>query len=332
MTSDRYREAGVDLTAAETTVERIGKAVRSTHDERVISEHGSFGGLFRLDTPEATETLVASSDGVGTKTKVATALGRYRGLGEDLVNHCLNDILTQGAEPLFFLDYLASSRLDPQVVEEVVAGIAAACRASGMPLLGGETAELPGVYRAGELDIVGTVVGRRAYPYLSQVRPARPGDRLLALASGGLQTNGFSLARTVLEGRYQQPFSGTTVGAALLAPHRSFLTAVRPLLTAGIPVGLAHVTGGGIPGNLPRALPPTVGARVHLGSWEVPEIFAEIERQGAVPPADMRAVFNLGVGFIVVCPAERIGEARKRCPEPLSEIGEVVAAPGVRFV
>lgn len=326
-----YRRAGVDLGAAEQTMQRITSLVESTYTPGVLRGIGAFGGLFALPEGIDRPVLVASTDGVGTKTMVASALGRLRGIGRDLVNHCVNDILVQGARPLFFLDYVASAALDPAAVAEVVAGVAAACRENGAALLGGETAEMPGVYRDGELDVVGTIVGIAPRDALVDGAAVRPGDALLALESGGLQTNGFSLARAVLAGSYHQPLDGGTVGDALLAPHRSFLRPVRTLLDAGLVRGLAHITGGGLPGNLPRALPDGLGAELRPGSWPVPAIFERIARDGGVDAAEMRRVFNLGVGFVAIVPAAEVERARALVDEPLHRIGTVVEGRGVRF-
>ena len=325
----RYRDAGVDLDAADAALARIRASVESTYTDRVMKGLGAFGGLFRAgDLPER-PVLVASTDGVGTKTRVAAALGRVRGIGRDLVNHCVNDVLVQGARPLFFLDYLASARLDPERVAAVVDGIASACREANMPLLGGETAEMPGVYAEGELDVVGTLIGVAGEDRLLDGSAIRDGDVVLGLASHGLQTNGFSLARRILEGHLHDPMpDGRTVGEHLLDEHRSFLPAVAPLLDAGLVRGAAHVTGGGLPGNLPRVLPDGLGALVD-GVWDEPPVFGRIRELGAVDEAEMRRVFNLGVGFVVAVAPEDRDEAFARCPEPLFDVGRVVAGDGV---
>lgn len=327
--SRAYRDAGVDLDAADAAVEGFREAVAATYDERVLAGVGAFGGLFAPRELPAEPVLVASTDGVGTKTMVATACGRLGGLGFDIVNHCVNDILVQGAEPLFFLDYVASARLDPEVVGEVVRSAAEACRAVGIPLLGGETAEMPGVYQPGELDVVGTVVGLVDRAGIIDGSAIREGDRVLALASGGLQTNGFSLARQVLDGSFDEPFGGGTVGEALLVPHRSYLAAVRPLLREGLVRGMAHVTGGGIPGNLARVLPEGLGAAVRPGSWPVPPIFELIRERGGVSQAEMHRVFNMGAGFLLVVAANRVADARRLCQEELFEVGEITRGAGV---
>jgi len=334
--AQRYAAAGVDLQASDETMRRIGAAVRSTYTPNVLQGIGAFGGLFALPSDVPNPVLVASTDGVGTKTMLATALGRLDTIGRDIVNHCVNDILVQGARPLFFLDYVASSRLEPAQVAAVVDGIASACREAGMALLGGETAEMPGVYAQGELDLVGTIVGVVSRDRIVSGAEVEAGDVLLSLASGGLQTNGFSLARQVLGHRLGEPMHpggrlGETVGDALMAPHRSFLPALTPLLEAGLVRAAAHVTGGGIPGNLPRVLPTGLGAEIDPTAWERPAIFELIARTGEIDEVEMRQVFNLGVGMIVVVRANDVAAAQALCPEPLTPIGSVTAGRGVRF-
>lgn len=328
-----YREAGVDLASADDALRRVKVLVESTYTPGVVRGLGAFGGLFEVPAGMRRPVLVASTDGVGTKTVLAARRRAYRGIGRDLVQHCVNDILVQGAEPLFFLDYVASSKLEPAVTAEVVEGVAEACRVNGAALLGGEMAEMPGVYREGELDVVGTVVGIVERDAVVDGSRVEEGDRVLALASGGLQTNGYSLARRVLADDLDEPFEGGTVTDALLAPHRSFLPALRPLLARpGLVRAMAHVTGGGLPGNLPRSLPDGMGAVLERGSWPVPAIFDLIRERGHVPEAEMARVFNLGVGFVVVVAPGRAEEARSLCAEPLLPIGAVEAGSGVRFV
>jgi phosphoribosylformylglycinamidine cyclo-ligase len=325
----RYADAGVDLDRAERAMDRIGDAVRETYDDRVLAGIGAFGGLF-AHAGAADGVLVASTDGVGTKTVLAAAAGRLRGVGSDLVHHCINDILVQGAEPLFFLDYVAAAVLIPERVAELIGGVADACKATGMPLLGGETAEMPGVYRDGEFDLVGTIVGHVRRPDLITGAKVRAGDRLLGLASGGLQTNGFSLARAALGERLADPLGPGTVLDALLAPHRSFLPAIRPLLAVGLIRAMAHITGGGLPGNLPRTLPEGLGARLEPESWREPAIFGALRAAGVLE-GEMRSAFNLGIGYVIACAPERVSEAQALCPEPLIEIGGVVPGAGVTF-
>jgi phosphoribosylformylglycinamidine cyclo-ligase len=290
-------------------------AVCATYGPEVLLGIGAFGGLYDaaalkgMDAP----VLVASTDGVGTKTKLASALGRYDTIGQDIVNHCINDILVQGAQPLFFLDYIASGQLDPEMVAAVVGGCAMACRVAGCALLGGETAEMPGVYAPGEFDLVGTIVGVVERAQAIDGSCIRPGDAVLGLASSGLHTNGYSLARRVLEG---QDLRGAPagleipLGEALLTPHRSYLGAVGALRAVGIDVkGLAHITGGGLVDNPPRILPEACALRLDWGSWPIPPLFGLIQRLGRVSRDEMAHVFNLGLGMLVVLPAEQVTAA-----------------------
>lgn len=313
-----YRSSGVDIDAGHDVVRRIRALARETRTPGVLSDLGSFGGLFAIDPSGRDDTvLVASADGVGTKLKVAFLARRHDTVGEDLVNHCVNDILVQGATPLFFLDYLATGRLAPEVAVAVVEGIARGCRANGCALLGGETAEMPGFYADGEYDLAGFIVGRVARSAVIDGRAIAPGDVFVGLSSSGLHTNGYSLARKIAFetlGCSVDTFVdelGTTVGEALLAPHRSYLPALRPLLErrssapGGGPLlkGLAHVTGGGITDNLPRILPPGVGARIDTRAWQVPPIFKWLGAGGHVPHDDMYRTFNMGIGMIAACTA-----------------------------
>lgn len=329
-----YARAGVDLTRSDAALAQISAAVRSTYTPQVLAGIGSFGGLLDASFLKAygAPVLVASTDGVGTKTQVAAALGRFEGLGEDIVHHCINDILVQGARPLIFLDYLAASRLEPTVIATIVEGMARACRESGTVLLGGETAEMPGVYREGSLDVVGTIIGIAERETLITGAAIRPGDKVLALASNGLHTNGYSLARQLLAEAYHEPLGNTTVGEALLAPHRSYLGPITALQHKLAIRGLAHITGGGIPGNLPRILPEGLGAEIQLGSWPVPEIFALIAARGQVAPEEMYRVFNMGAGMLIVVAPEDEAAAIAHCPEPLYPIGQIVARPGVQLL
>ncbi len=334
-----YQSAGVDLDRADQAKERLRRLVASTRDENTLSELGSFGGLY-LVPPEAREpVLVSSADGVGTKLKLAFATGRHDTVGQDLVNHCVNDILVQGARPLFFLDYLATGELDESVVHDVVAGVARACAENGCALLGGETAQMPDFYAAGEYDLAGFVVGWVERDALLDGSRVRAGDVLIALESSGLHTNGYSLARRIVSERMRLspadgfPGSGKTVADVLMAVHRSYLRAVAPEL--GHISALAHVTGGGIPGNLPRALPTGLGAVVRKSSWEVPPVFRELAAAGGVEEEEMFRVFNMGVGMIVAArPAAvdhllaqfgAMGEAAWVC-------GAVEPGEGVRLV
>jgi len=303
-----YKASGVDIDAGNETVRRIKLLARSTFTPGVLSELGSFGALFRLDRERYAEpVLVSSADGVGTKLKVAFMTGRHDTVGADLVNHCVNDILVQGAEPLFFLDYLATGRLAPDVAAEVIAGVARGCRENGCALVGGETAEMPGFYADGEYDIAGFIVGVVERANVIDGRRIVPGDALLALPSAGLHTNGYSLARRVFfetagwTADTFVPELATTAGEALLAPHRSYLRLVRPLIDRGFVKGLAHITGGGITENLPRILPEGCTADVDLQSWSVPPIFRLLQERGGIARDEMFRAFNMGVGLVIVC-------------------------------
>jgi phosphoribosylformylglycinamidine cyclo-ligase len=332
-----YRQAGVDIDAGNETVRRIKSLARATFTPGVLSDIGSFGGLFRIDRERWRDpVLVSSADGVGTKLKVAFMTGRHDTVGADLVNHCVNDILVQGAEPLFFLDYLATGRLSPDVAERVISGIARACGENGCALIGGETAEMPGFYNDGEYDLAGFIVGIVDRNRIVDGRSITPGDSLVGLPSAGLHTNGYSLARRVLfevAGLRPESFVaeiGATVGDALLAPHRSYLRAIRPLLDAGIVKGMAHITGGGIIENLPRVLPEECGAVIDRRAWAVPPIFTLIQERGRVATDEMFRAFNMGIGLVVVCAAHDEGEVRRRIPDAAA-IGKVVAGSGVKY-
>lgn len=300
-----YRAAGVDIDASDDAKRRIKKLVESTYTAGVRGAFGAFGGMFRVPTDVANPLLVASADGVGTKTKVAIEAGRHDTVGHDLVNHCVNDILVQGAKPLFFLDYVAFGKLVPAIVEAVVSGVAAGCTENGCALLGGETAEMPGVYTPPDYDLAGFIVGCVSENSVLGPERVRNGDALVALASTGLHTNGYSLARRIVHDRMKLraddtfPGMDVSVADALLAVHASYLAAVGPVLDRVH--AMAHITGGGIPGNLDRALPPTLDAAVRLGSWEIPALFRELGRAGEVPAGDMFRSFNMGVGMVVIC-------------------------------
>jgi phosphoribosylformylglycinamidine cyclo-ligase len=281
--------------------------------------------------------LVASTDGVGTKTMVAARLGRWDTIGQDLVNHCVNDILVQGARPLFFLDYVASSQLDPEQVAAVVGGMAVACRAAGCALIGGETAEMPGVYKPGEIDVAGTIIGLVEKSELIDGRRICAGDTVLGLPSSGPHTNGYSLARRALAALdWHSPRAelGASIGQALLAVHRSYLPAVSALLAAGVDVrGLAHITGGGLLDNPPRVLPPGLGVTLYRGRWSEPPIFGLIQRQGDISDQEMAHVFNLGLGMLVFVPPPSMAPALAALPGEIQPVGQVVAGPaGVTIV
>jgi len=331
-----YKAAGVDIDAGNETVRRIKWLARSTFTPGVLSDIGSFGGLFRLDRDRYQDpVLVSSADGAGTKLKVAFMTGRHGTVGADLVNHCINDILVQGAEPLFFLDYLAVGRLSPAVAEQVVGGIARACRENGCALIGGETAEMPGFYADGEYDIAGFIVGIVERSKLIDGRSIEPGDVLIGLPSTGLHTNGYSLARRVffeMAGWKADTFVrelDATVGDALLAPHRSYLPVIKPFLDRQSIKGLAHVTGGGITENLPRVLPDGCAAEIDRQAWTVPPIFRVLQQRGDIADVEMFRTFNMGIGLIIVCSsreADRIMNTLSRAGEPNAvRIGFVVS-------
>jgi phosphoribosylformylglycinamidine cyclo-ligase len=317
--ADRYRRAGVDLAAAEAAKARIAELVKSTRTAASAGLVGAFGGLVRVPADVPKPLLVASTDGVGTKVLVAIRARRHDTVGEDLVNHCVNDILVHLARPIGFLDYFASGRLDPAVATEVVGGVARACRAHGMPLVGGETAEMPDVYRPGEFDLAGTIVGVVAEDEALHGDRVRPGDVLVGYASSGFHTNGYSLLRRVLFGDMalglDDPFPevGRAVGDVLLAVHRSYFASVWPVRSRFH--ALAHITGGGIPGNLVRVLPGTTDAVVQGGAWPVPAEFRVVQAGGSVGDAEMRNVFNLGVGLIGVCAAGDVDAVRAAARE-----------------
>lgn len=334
MKSLTYRDAGVDIEAGTRAVELMKEAVRATYGPEVLAGIGAFGGLFDISTLKGLEApvLVASTDGVGTKTKIAAALGRFETIGFDIVNHCVNDILVQGARPLFFLDYIAASRLQPERIAAVVRGIAAACQAVGCALLGGETAEMPGVYEPNEFDLVGTIVGVVDRSQIIDGRSIRPGDRVIGLAAAGLHTNGYSLARRIFQGWDLQavvPELGQSLGEALLAPHRLYLGEVEQLWAAKVTIkGLAHITGGGLIDNPPRIFP--VGTALHLqrGGWPIPPIFQLIRQVGRIGDIEMARTFNLGLGMLVVVSPEQLGPALDVLGDRAWAVGEIISGDG----
>ncbi len=316
MTSESYRRSGVDIEEGDRAIDKMKDAVRKTYDSRVLSDVGHFGGLFAaefsgMDNP----VLVASTDGVGTKLKVAAMVSSYLSVGRDLVNHCVNDILVQGAEPLFFMDYIACGKLDSVIAADIVSGMADACGENGCVLLGGETAEMPGFYSEGDYDVAGTIVGVVERERIIDGSGIEPGMRVIGLPSTGLHTNGYSLARMILfesagltvESTHPL-LEGRTVGEALLEIHRSYLHCMKPLLDRGIVRGLCHVTGGGIPGNLRRILPEGCGARMNA-IGDIPGIFVLIAELGDIDPAEMRRTFNLGTGMLIVVAADDSADA-----------------------
>jgi phosphoribosylformylglycinamidine cyclo-ligase len=321
MTSDRkpsaYAEAGVDIDAQEKGLARVKKLAKSTFTPGVLSEIGSFGGLFRPDLSGMSEpVLVSSADGVGTKLAVARMMDDWSTVGIDLVNHCVNDILVQGAEPLFFLDYVGAGKLEPKKMVELVEGVAQGCRDNGCALLGGETAEMPGFYQAGDYELVGFIVGMVDRPKVLDGSRVSAGDVLVGLPSSGLHTNGYSLARRILfdkaglaaADRAPWEKKKKTVGEVLLAIHLSYLKPLRPLLGHQALHGMAHITGGGITDNLPRILPQDTHALIRVGSWPLPELFHFLQEQGEVEAEEMFRVFNMGIGMILAVEPASLGE------------------------
>jgi len=336
-----YRAAGVDLDAAERAKRALKLLVSGTRDENTLSELGSFGGLYALPAGVSQPVLVSSADGVGTKLKLAFLTGQHDTVGQDLVNHCVNDILVQGATPLFFLDYLATGKLEEGVVTEVVKGVARACLENSCALLGGETAEMPDFYSSGEYDLAGFITGVVEREKILDGSRVRPGDVLIGLGSTGLHTNGYSLARKIVFEEMALgvsdliPELGETVGDALLTVHKSYSTSLRPFLDGDRIHGLAHVTGGGIPGNLPRVLNQGMGARIETRSWEVPALFRILQEGGRVATDEMFRVFNMGVGMIVITAAENAGSVANELAaagEMSWILGEVVVGGGVELV
>ena len=301
----RYGSAGVDIDASNAAKDRIRKLVESTFTRGVVGGFGGFGGMFRVPSGLRKPVLVSSADGVGTKIKVAIDAGRHDTIGRDLVNHCVNDILVQGALPLFFLDYVAFGKLDPAVVEAVVAGVAAGCRENDCALIGGETAEMPGLYNPPDYDLAGYIVGYVEEDAVLGPHRVRPDDVLIALPSSGLHTNGYSLARKIVADRLRLrttdafPDGGGSVADVLLAEHKSYLPALKAVLDRVH--ALAHITGGGLPENLDRALPPTLDAVIDVSSWRVPSVFGVLMEAGKVEPAEMYRTFNMGVGMVAIC-------------------------------
>lgn len=352
MSRTTYAAAGVDISAAEAAKKRIAKLARATFNKNVLAEVGGFGALYAVPDGYQNPVLVSSLDGVGTKLKLAFATGQHASVARDLVHHCVNDILVQGARPLFFLDYLAMGAMDAAVAAEVVSGLAGACQASGCALIGGETAAMPGFYPAGEYDLAGCIVGLAERRRLLPSPRIQPGDRILGLASNGLHTNGYSLARKVLLEEANLPLHqmveelGQTLAAALLAEHRCYLPTLAPWVLGMKPAvrkhrrgpqprpdvikGLAHITGGGIPGNLPRILPEGCSARIDPHAWPEPALFRLIARLGRVPRAEMRRTFNLGLGMLLVAAPADVEELRRyfqEREEACHEVGEIVAGP-----
>lgn len=329
--SKLYKEAGVDIDAGNEAVKRIKNLVRGTYNSRVLGDLGNFGGLFAFPSGDYREpVLVSSTDGIGTKLKVAFAMKRYDTVGYDLVNHCVNDILVQGARPLFFLDYIGAGQLQPAVIEEIVSGLARGCRENNCVLIGGETAEMPGIYAVGEFDLAGTIIGVVERELLITGAAIQPGDQVIGLPSLGLHTNGYSLARRVcfeqlrLHPEDYIPELQGSIGSVLLAGHRSYFAEIYPLIERKLVKGLAHITGGGFYDNIPRILPSGSGVIIRKGSWPVLPIFEFLQKAATIPDAEAYRVFNMGIGMVLICKPGDYGEIRRFIPESYL-IGEVVA-------
>ena len=330
-----YSDAGVDIDAATQATDRIKELARRTFNKRTLSEIGSFGGMFDGAFPSmAQPVLVASADGVGTKLKIAFATGVHNTVGRDLVNHCVNDILVQGARPLFFLDYIATGKLSPDVVASIIEGVTDGCTENGCVLLGGETAEMPGFYQDGEYDIAGFIVGAVDRSKVIDGKRIAAGDVLLALPSAGLHTNGYSLARKLFfevagyEPHTALPELGMTAGEALLLPHLSYLKPLDNLLDKGVIKGLAHITGGGLTDNIPRILPEGTAVEIQKESWNIPPLFELLRRLGNVSDQEMYRTFNMGIGMVIVCSAddaETISTHLRNQGETCHEIGSVIS-------
>jgi len=329
----KYADAGVNIAVADDAKQRIRHLASKTFSPAVLGGIGGFGALFALDGKRWKEpVLVSSADGVGTKLKIAMAMGVHSTVGGDLVNHCVNDILVQGAEPLFFLDYLAMGKHEPNVVEQLVDGMSRACRKAGCALIGGETAEMPGFYPPGEYDLAGFIVGAVERKKILSGKSVKPGDTLLGLPSAGLHTNGYSLARKLvfevakIKSETYVAEVGNKIGAELLKPHLCYVSAVKNLLVKGWVSAMAHITGGGIPGNLPRVLPSGVKAIIDLDAWPIPPIFKYLAKLGEIDTDELLQAFNMGVGMIVIVPAEFVKDAEadlKRRREKFFRIGRI---------
>src|SRR6185369_14360106 len=331
-----YADAGVSIDNANRAVARIREYARSTFNDRTLTEIGSFGGMFSAAFPDmADPVLVASADGVGTKLKLAFETGIHNTVGADLVNHCVNDILVQGARPLFFLDYFATGKLEPDVTASVVEGMARACNENGCVLLGGETAEMPDFYPPGEYDLAGFIVGVVDKARVIDGKSIEVGDVVIGLPSTGLQTNGYSLARKLFfeVGGYKVDSYvdelGATIGEALLTTHSSFLSQLEPLLDSRLIKGLAHITGGGFLENIPRILPESVSVEIKRGTWREPSVFGMLQKLGNVSDNEMFRTFNMGIGMIVICSSSKLDGLKNHLSEYL-EIGKVV--PGNKSV
>jgi phosphoribosylformylglycinamidine cyclo-ligase len=328
--TDAYAKAGVDISEATRAVDLMKAAVKSTHDSRVIAGVGAFGGIFDVSSLRDMNApvLVASTDGVGTKTKIAAQFNCWNGIGADIVNHGINDILCQGARPLFFMDYIAASKLEAEVVAAIVSSMAGACRAANCAILGGETAEMPGVYHAGELDVAGTIVGVLEKDKIIDGSKVEAGDALLVFPSNGLHTNGYSLARKTLEhldwSEVRDDLNAASIADALLEPHTSYLELVTQLQNADIEIrALAHITGGGLWDNVPRVLPSNLSAIFTRGSWPVPAIFKLILEQGQISERDAFHALNMGAGMVAVIPQDQLLQALEILPGKVFAAGEI---------
>jgi len=329
-----YADAGVDISGADRTKDRIKFLAQKTFNRNVLGGIGGFGALFRLDLQKfKSPILVSSADGVGTKLKIAFQLGQHHTVGQDLVNHCVNDIAVQGATPLFFLDYFASGKLDPQITEDVVTGLAEACKSNGCALIGGETAQMPGFYAEGEYDLAGFIVGAVDRDKMVTGENIKAGDVLIGMPSSGLHTNGYSLARKLFfevagykPAQYVTPIK-EKAGTALMKTHKSYLHVIQKLVNAGLTTGMAHITGGGITENLPRILPRGTAAQIELGSWPVLPIFEHLRELGSVSQDEMMRTFNMGIGLIAAIPAAKFTRAKNlldRAEEKFHLIGRVI--------
>ena len=337
-TKSAYAKAGVNIDVKMNAVASIKQMVASTKTANVIGGIGAFGGLHKVPQGKGM-ILVSSTDGVGTKLKVAAQMNKHDTVGQDIVNHCVNDILVQGAKPLFFMDYLGTAKVDPVQFKNVVSGLCKACKENKMALLGGETAEMPGLYPAGEYDLVGTIVGCVEKSKLITGKSIRAGDVIIGFPSGGLQTNGFSLARRVIFDICQHswmdklPGTNQTFGDALLAVHKSFLKPVAKLMERKVKItGMAHITGGGFPDNIPRVLPKACNAEIDRASWQVPTIFKFIQNQGKVDREEMYRVFNMGIGYVVILPKKELQKATnilKAMHQPYNVIGVIRKGKGI---
>ena len=332
--SSAYAQAGVDIDAKMDGIDRVKQMINQTATRGVLSKIGTFGGLFA--SPGEDKVLVASTDGVGTKLKVAVLANKHDTIGQDIVNHCVNDILVQGAKPLFFMDYVGTSRFEKPVFEQIISGLCKACRENGCALLGGETAEMPGLYPPGEYDLVGTIVGVVDRKRVVVGKDVRPGDMLIGLPSTGLQTNGYSLARKVILEtaglKVHDKFPGThkTVADVLLAVHGSFLRPVSKVMKRVIVRGMAHITGGGFPDNVVRSLPEGACAVIDRSAWNVPRLFRFIQEQGKVDRDEMYRVFNMGIGYVLIVRAKDAPRAMKLLTASRAEpviIGKVEKGP-----